>query len=92
MAQTVTQKTFLGLCCIGHNFRRVEGAKRSGTTRIKNIASSRLKWLLGRKLSRAEFEKWHHIHAGLPLVAHVKKAINKLTHSVHASYLIASIK
>jgi len=28
---------------------------------------------LSRKLTRTEFEKWHHIHAGLPLVAHVKE-------------------
>ena len=70
MTQAVTQKTFFGLRRIDHNFRRVEGAKRSGTTRIKHIISERLKRLLVGKLTRTEFEKWHHIHAGLPLVAH----------------------
>ena len=61
MAQAVTQKTFLGLRSTGPNFRRVESAQRNGPTKIKNIASSRLKGLLCLEMIGAELEEGHKI-------------------------------
>jgi hypothetical protein len=73
MAQAVIQKTFFGLCRIGDDFRRVKSAKSKRSSSIKHVASIRLKWLFGRKMTRAEFEKRHKVDTGLPFVSHRHK-------------------
>lgn len=71
--QAVTQKALLGLRCIGHNFRCVESANRKRSSWIEDIIAQRRKRLIGGEMTRAIVEKWHKIHAGLPLVLHGQK-------------------